>query len=172
MCDERGRIMLMRQMRLNSHRLATVAVLAGASAMAAAAVAAPAGAAPSDQVRKLAVEQTPVIGVNLDENAISGGFVAPLAAAAAGAGQTRVWLEPIPANACATGLRDTRVGVTWKNTTTRKTGDVVFASCTGGKPTVSPALNTGAGRVEIVTTVLGRGNQTFSLTPGQATIRR
>ncbi|GAA1479786.1 hypothetical protein GCM10009624_02260 [Gordonia sinesedis] len=167
-------------MRLNvrstDHRRATrfgaVAALAGASAAAASVLAAPAGAAPADQVRTINVSQTPAVGVNLANATPTGGFVAPLAAAATEPGVTRVWLEPIPGNACATGLRATRVGLTWKNTTTGRTGDEVFASCTAGKPTVSPALRTGSGRVEIVTTILGRGNQTFSVAPGNATIIR
>lgn len=124
-------------------------------------------------VRALDVtQQTPSVGISRSGAAITGAFVAPLAAAATGTDTTIVWLEPMPRNACATSLRDARVAVTWKNTSTGRTDDATFPACTAGAPTLSPALPTGSGTIEFTTSVLGKGGDTFTLAPGTATVAR
>ncbi|WLP89613.1 MULTISPECIES: hypothetical protein [Gordonia] len=124
-------------------------------------------------VRQLDVSnQTPTIGITRVGILPTGGFVAPLAAAATGTDTTVVWLEPMPGNACATSLRTAKVAVSWKNTSTHKADDATFPACTSGKPTISPALPTGAGTLSLTVTVLGDGGNTVTLSPGIVNVNR
>lgn len=151
--------------------LATIGTTAG-TATAAPPVTTPPQTTPIT-VRTLdATMQTPTIGVTRAGALPVGGFVAPLAAAAVGSDTTVVWLEPMPKDACTTTLSDAKVGVSWVNTSNKNSGDETFAACSGGKPTLSPPLTTGAGTLQFTVTVLGRGGNTFTLSPGTATITR
>lgn len=119
-----------------------------------------------------ASHQTPVVGVNRSGPLPTGAFAAPIAAAATGPDTTVIWLEPMPANACTTTLRDTRVGLTWVNDSTGRTDDATFDACSAGKPHLSPPLTTGSGTIRVTATVLGQDTRTFTLSPGTATITR
>ncbi|MEP9395615.1 hypothetical protein ABLE94_25630 [Gordonia sp. VNK1] len=119
-----------------------------------------------------ATQQTPTVGLSRSGAMIAGGFVAPLAAAAVADDATVIWLEPMPKDACATTLSDAMVAVTWTNTSTHRTADITFAACRDGKPALSPALETGSGTLKLTVTVLGKGGDTFTLTPGTATLHR
>ncbi|MGW5522511.1 hypothetical protein [Gordonia sp. NPDC003950] len=119
-----------------------------------------------------ASQQTPTVGLSRSGAMIAGGFVAPLAAAAVADDATVIWLEPMPKDACATTLSDAMVAVTWTNTSTHRTADTTFAACQDGKPALSPALETGSGTLKLTVTVLGKGGDTFTLTPGTATLHR
>ncbi|MGW0037693.1 hypothetical protein [Gordonia sp. NPDC003376] len=134
----------------------------------------PGATAPSEPaVRQLdATNQTPTVGITRVGILPTGGFVAPLAAAATGTDTTVVWLEPMPQNACATSLRTAKVAVSWKNTSTHKADDATFPACTAGKPTISPALPTGAGTLSLTVTVLGDGGNTVTLSPGIVNLNR
>ncbi|MGC4935909.1 hypothetical protein ACLQ3C_19765 [Gordonia sp. DT30] len=145
------------------------AVLTAGTAAAAPQTTEPSAAA----VRTLDIaQQTPTVGVSHSGALPTGGFVAPLAAAATGPDTTVFWLEPMPANACGTSLRDAKVSITWKNTSTHTTDDTTFPACADGKPALSPRLATGSGNLELTVTVLGSGGNTFTLTPGTATLTR
>lgn len=123
-------------------------------------------------IAKLSITQTPNVGVAIKNNLPTGAFVAPLAAASSGADTTRVWVEPMPGNACLTSLSGARIGITWRNESSGRTGTSVFAACRGATPVVSPALPTGTGKISFTTSVVGRGGQTFTLSPGSGTIDR
>lgn len=178
----KGLVLLMGFMRTATARRITLA--AAGVAIGTIGIAAPlagvAGAAPdrselSPQQKARAldlIDQTPTVGITRSGILPTGGFVAPLAAAATGEDTTVVWLEPMPKDACATSLKDARVAVTWKNTSTGKTDDTTFAACTAGKPTLSDALETGAGTLKFTVTVLGKGGDTLTLSPGTATANR
>lgn len=129
-----------------------------------------ASAAP-EKPRPILVTQTPNAGITVSGAGISGGFSAPLAASAVRPGVTRIALEPTPGNACATSLRDARVGVTWRNTTTHKTNDVVFPACAGGRPSAGAEITTGPGRITFTTTVLGKHGNTFTVVPGSGSFQ-
>ena len=128
---------------------------------------------PEQTARTLDVSnQTPTVGITRSGIIPTGGFVAPLAAAATGSDTTVVWLEPMPKDACATSLKDARVAVTWTNTSTKETDDATFDACKAGKPQLSPTLTTGPGTLKFTVTVLGSGGNTLTLSPGTATVNR
>lgn len=160
-----------------TRRTAVIAALAaGTVGLAAPLAAGSASAAPQttpspDKVHQLKfTNQTPSIGVKRSGAVPAGYFVAPLAAAAVGDNDTVVWLEPMPKDACKTTLSDAKIAVTWKNA--GKTDDATFAACKDGKPAASPLLETGKGTVSFTVTVLGHGGDTFTLSPGTATLTR
>lgn len=166
----------MLQMKFTHRRAAIGACLTlGACAIAplAAGTAAAAPQTTPQDVRTLdASQQTPTIGVSRTGAMPTGAFVAPLAAAATGTDSTVVWLEPMPKDACATSLSDAKVAVSWKNTSAHTSDDATFPACSAGKPALSPELKTGPGTLEFTVTVLGKGGDTFTLSPGTATIQR
>lgn len=156
-----------------------VTITAGAAGIAGVVLGATAGtaaAAPTshaDDVHALqVVDQTPIVGVSRSHMMVTGAFVAPVRAASAGPDTTVVWLEPMPGNACASSLRDAKVAVSWKNTRTHAADDATYTACRGGKPTVSPPLHTGTGRIQLTVSVVGQGGNSFTLSPGTATITR
>ncbi|MFE0749585.1 hypothetical protein [Gordonia sp. NPDC058843] len=127
-------------------------------------------AAPAE--RALSVEQVPNAGVTVGANGVTGGFVASILASATGPGVTQIALNTTPTEACATNLKDARVGITWRNTSTGTSGDEVFAACTDGRPSNGVAVTTGAGAVEFTTTILGKADQTFTVVPGSGSFTR
>lgn len=133
-----------------------------------------ASAAPTPQhdIQKLTITQTPNVGIAVKDNLPVGAFVAPLAAASSGVDATRVWLEPMPGNACLTSLSGARIGITWRNESSGRNGTSVFPACRGATPVVSPSLQTGTGKISFTTSVVGRGGQTFTLRPGSGSIER
>ena len=139
---------------------AWVTVIVGAAASATL-TAGTADAAP----RALRVEQVPNIGITVDQNGISGGFAASVAATAMSPNTTRLGLQPI-ADACTGALKQSRVGVTWRNERTNRTDDAVFPVCVGGKPSRGIEVMTGVGRISFTTTIIGRTERAFTVVPG------
>ena len=138
-------------------------------AMAGSAHAAPAA---DPQIPASSISQTPNAGIATSGDIPFAAFVAPIAAASPDPNTLRVWLEPMPGNACAAALRSAVVGFEWHNTATKKSGTTTFAACKEGKPALSPALQTGPGPISFTTSVVGRGGATFTLSPGSGTISR
>ncbi|WP_055475132.1 hypothetical protein [Gordonia sp. HS-NH1] len=122
--------------------------------------------------RPLSVEQIPNAGVTVGSQGVTGGFVASILASATEPGVTRISLDTTPTEACATNLKDARVGITWKNTSSGTSGDEVFAACTDGRPSDGVTVATGTGSVEFTTTILGKGDQTFTVVPGSGSFTR
>ncbi|QIK46901.1 hypothetical protein P9A14_18385 [Gordonia hongkongensis] len=152
-------------------RRTTVATIGAIAAVGAFGVGAgTAFAAPAE--RPLSVEQVPNAGVTVGANGITGGFVASILASATEPGVTLITLNTTPTESCATNLKDARVGITWKNTSTGASGDEVFAACADGRPSDGVAVTTGAGSVEFTTTILGQGDQTFTVVPGSGSFTR
>ena len=58
------------------------------------------------------------------------------------------------------------------DTSTGASGDEVFAACADGRPSDGVAVATGAGSVEFTTTILGQGDQTFTVVPGSGSFTR
>lgn len=124
------------------------------------------------QIPASSISQTPNAGIATSGDIPFAAFVAPIAAASPDPNTLRVWLEPMPGNACAAALRSAVVGFEWHNTATKKSGTTTFAACKEGKPALSPALQTGPGPISFTTSVVGRGGATFTLSPGSGTISR
>ncbi|WP_439029833.1 hypothetical protein [Gordonia terrae] len=122
--------------------------------------------------RALSVEQVPNAGVTIDSNKVTGGFVAGILASATEPGVTRITLNTTPTEACATNLAGARVGISWSNTTNGTSGDEVFAACTDGRPSDGVDVATGTGSIEFTTTILGKGDQTFTVVPGSGSFTR
>ena len=102
-------------------RRTTVATIGAIAAVGAFGVGAgTASAAPAE--RPLSVEQVPNAGVTVGANGITGGFVASILASATEPGVTLITLNTTPTESCATNLKDARVGITWKNTSTGASG--------------------------------------------------
>ncbi|MDL9937864.1 hypothetical protein QSJ18_14010 [Gordonia sp. ABSL1-1] len=120
-----------------------------------------AGAAPQG----LAIQQAPNIGITVSGSQVTGGFSALLQALPAADQATTVSLDTTK-KACATNLRDARVAISWRNPSAGKAGSKVFPAC--GQAT----LATGPGRVSFTTTVLGKGDRTFTVTPGSGSFLR
>lgn len=127
-------------------------------------------AAPAE--RPLSVDQIPNAGVTVGSNGVTGGFVASILASATEPGVTLISLNTTPTEACATNLKDARVGITWKNTSTGASRDEVFAACTDGRPSDGVDVVTGTGSIEFTTTILGKGDQTFTVVPGSGSFTR
>ncbi|MEO9327817.1 hypothetical protein [Gordonia aurantiaca] len=132
--------------------------------------AASAHATPGEQ--PLSVDQVPNAGITVGSNGISGGFAASILASATVPGVTQVALDTMPTEACATNLRGARVGISWTNKTTGATGSKVFDACSDGRPADGVALETGAGKVEFTTTIIGQNDQTFTVVPGSGSFTR
>lgn len=112
-------------------RRTTVATIGAIAAVGAFGVGAgTASAAPAE--RPLSVKQVPNAGVTVGASGITGGFVAGILASATEPGVTLITLNTTPTESCATNLKDARVGITWKNTSTGASGDEVFAACADG----------------------------------------
>ncbi|GAC67802.1 hypothetical protein [Gordonia soli] len=152
-----GRRSLVRQTALvaASAGVATVGIALGAAS----ADAAPGGAA-------LRVDQVPNAGVAVVGNRVAGGFVAPISARAAGAGVTRITLSPQPAQTSPGTLNGSRVGLTWRNERTGKSGNATFPTNSGIDVT------TGPGRITFTTSIIGRGDRSFTVIPGNGSIFR
>ncbi len=113
----------------------------------------------------LRVDQAPNVGITVDDNGISGGFAADLTAVAADGERTRLALRPF-AEACADSLATARVAITWRNVNTNRTDDVTFPVCAAGKPSSGAVVSTGIGRISFTTTIIGRAEQAFTISPG------
>lgn len=167
---------MMQRMSGATRAVTITAGVAGIAGVVLGATAGSASATPTphaDDVQNLQViDQTPTVGVSRSHMMVTGAFVAPLRAASTGPDTTVVWLEPMPGNACATSLRDAKVAVSWKNTRTHAAHDATYTACRGGRPAVSPALHTGTGRIQLTVSVVGQGGNSFTLSPGTATIAR
>ncbi|MFT4043412.1 MAG: hypothetical protein QM673_09650 [Gordonia sp. (in: high G+C Gram-positive bacteria)] len=131
-----------------------------------------ASAAPTLPKAGLSIVQVPNAGVSLEHNVPKNSFTAPLAATATGPNTIRVWITPNPARSCRTTLADARIGITWRNNANGASGSNVFAACQDGGPALSPDLRVGRGPVSFTTTILGRGGETFTVSPGSGTIVR
>ncbi|WP_232017053.1 hypothetical protein [Gordonia insulae] len=143
-------------------RAAACMTVVGIAAVTAALSAAPADAAPG---RSLRVEQVPNVGITVNDNGISGGFVANLAATATTPGTARLTILPWE-TACRGNLANARAAVTWRNEQTNRTDDAVFPVCRNGKPAPGPDVATGVGRISFTTTIIGRTDQAFTVVPG------
>ena len=146
--------------------------LTAPSTLLATAGAAHAAPAAAPQIPASSISQTPNAGIATSGDIPFAAFVAPIAAASPDPNTLRVWLEPMPGNACAAALRSAVVGFEWHNTATKKSGTTTFPACKEGKPALSPALQTGPGPISFTTSVVGRGGATFTLSPGSGTISR
>ena len=146
--------------------------LTATSTLLATAGSAHAAPAADPQIPASSISQTPNAGIATSGDIPFAAFVAPIAAASPDPNTLRVWLEPMPGNACAAALRSAVVGFEWHNTATKKAGTTTFAACKEGKPALSPALQTGPGPISFTTSVVGRGGATFTLSPGSGTISR
>lgn len=127
-------------------------------------------AAPGEQ--PLSVEQVPNTGITVGSNGVTGGFLASILASATEPGVTQVTLNTTPTESCATNLEDARVGISWTNTSTGKTGSDVFDACTDARPSDGVALATGAGSIQFTTTIIGKNDRTFTVVPGSGTFTR
>ncbi|GAC47187.1 hypothetical protein GOACH_03_02050 [Gordonia aichiensis NBRC 108223] len=157
------------------YRALTAAAVAGgatASTLLTAGGAAHAAPAPDPKIPAASISQTPNAGVATSGDIPFAAYVAPIAAASPDPDTLRVWLEPMPGDACSKALRAAVVGVEWRNTVTRKSGTATFPACKQGKPALSPPLRTGPGPISFTTSVVGRGGATFTLSPGSGTISR
>ncbi|MGC4961825.1 hypothetical protein ACPXCG_15250 [Gordonia sp. DT218] len=123
------------------------------------------GAANAAPPKMLRVDQVPNVGVTVDRNGLSGGFAANLAATATSADTTRLRILPV-GDACARNLGQTRVAITWRNERTNHTDDVVFGTCTSGKPSPGAEIRAGHGRISFTTTIIGKADRAFTVTPG------
>lgn len=145
-----------------ARRTAAGALLAAAG-IAGAVIAAPANAAPA---KDLTVSQVPNAGITATSGGVHGGFTATLAAQAVGTDAAHLTIRSLPANACKTNLKDSRVAVTLRNERTGKTTNTVFPVCTAGKRSAGTEVTTGTGRISFTTTIIGRGKSTFTVVPG------
>ncbi|MYR08679.1 hypothetical protein GTV32_21255 [Gordonia sp. SID5947] len=148
--------------RRTTIRTATCVTAAVGMAMGAIAGSGAASAAPPKALR---VDQVPNVGVTVDKNGLSGGFAANLAATATSADATRLRILPV-GDACARTLGQTRVAITWRNERTNRTDDVVFPTCTAGRPSSGAEIRAGHGRISFTTTIIGRADRAFTVTPG------
>ena len=159
----------------NLHRAALAAGaigLASASTLLTTGGAAHAAPAVDPQIPSSSISQTPNAGVATSGDIPFAAFVAPIAAASPDPDTLRVWLEPMPGNACTQALRTAVVGFEWHNRATKQSGTTTFPACTGGKPALSPPLRTGAGSISFTTSVVGQGGNTYTLSPGSGPISR
>ncbi len=157
---------------LHRAALATAVGLAATSTLLATAGSAHAAPAADPQIPASSISQTPNAGIATSGDVPFAAFVAPIAAASPDPDTLRVWLEPMPGNACTAALRSAVVGFEWHNTATKKSGTTTFPACKEGKPALSPSLRTGPGPISFTTSVVGRGGATFTLSPGSGTISR
>ncbi|MBD0861024.1 hypothetical protein IA539_07325 [Gordonia sp. zg691] len=148
--------------------VATIGAIAAVGALSTGA--ATAYAAPAE--RALSVEQIPNAGITVGSDGVTGGFAAMVLATATEPGVTRFTLNTDPTQACSTNLSDAKVGITWQNKTTGLSGDEVFAACTDGRASDGVAVATGTGSIEFTTTILGQGDKTFTVVPGNGTFTR
>lgn len=152
-------------------RRAVMATIGAGAAAAATLVTAGAGqAAPA----ALVVEQVPNVGITVSTgNGITNAFAAQVVAARAQApGATQLRIHPENANACHSNLATSRAAITWRNSTTGRTDDVVFPVCANGKPSAGVVAATGAGRITFTTTIIDRNQQTFTVSPGSGSFKR